>query len=130
MKKWETARNLVPPPKFYQQGNNSSDALLFYGTTNYSAKEALDILAEDDIKMDAIRILSFPFNQQVEDFIEDHERIFVIEQNRDAQMKTLLVKELCVPQTKLISILNYDGIPITAGLIIKEISSHLVLNNI
>ena len=73
--------------------------------------------------------MQFKFNKEVEKFIEDHERIFVIEQNRDAQMKTLLVKELCVPQTKLISIVNYDGIPITADLIIKGISSHLVLNN-
>ncbi len=130
MKKWETARNIVPSPVFYQDKNSSSDALLFYGTTNYSAKEALDLMSEEGIKMDAIRILSFPFNKEVEDFIAHHERVFVIEQNRDAQMKTLLVKEICVPQTKLISILNYDGIPITANLIIKQISSHLVLNNI
>ena len=130
IKKWETARNLVPPPVFYQDENSSSDALLFYGTTNYSAKEALDLMSADGRSMDAIRILSFPFNKEVEDFIESHERIFVIEQNRDAQMKTLLVKELCVPQSKLISILNYDGIPITADLIINDISSHLVLNKI
>ena len=129
LKKWETARDLVPGPVFSQKENNSSDALLFYGTTNYSAIEALDLMTKDGMQMDAIRILSFPFNKEVEKFIDDHERIFVIEQNRDAQMKTLLVKELCVPQTKLISILNYDGIPITADLIIKGISSHLVLNN-
>ena len=129
LKKWETARNIVPAPVFSQKENNSSDALLFYGTTNYSAIEALDLMSKDGMQLDAIRILSFPFNKEVEKFIEDHERIFVIEQNRDAQMKTLLVKELCVPQTKLISILNYDGIPITADLIIKGISSHLVLNN-
>jgi len=129
LKKWETARDIVPAPVFSQKENNSSDALLFYGTTNYSAIEALDLMSKDGMQLDAIRILSFPFNKEVEKFIEDHERIFVIEQNRDAQMKTLLVKELCVPQTKLISILNYDGIPITADLIIEGISSHLVLNN-
>ena len=129
LKKWETAKDIVPGPVFSQKENNSSDAILFYGTTNYSAIEALDLMTNDGMQMDAIRILSFPFNKEVEKFIEDHERIFVIEQNRDAQMKTLLVKELCVPQTKLISILNYDGIPITADLIIEGISSHLVLNN-
>ena len=130
MKKWETARDIVPPPVFYQKENRSKDAILFYGTTNYSAIEALDLMAKDGTQMDAIRIVSFPFNKEVEKFIEEHERIFVVEQNRDAQMKTLLMKELCIPQTKLLSILNYDGIPVTADLIIKGISAHLLINKV
>ena len=107
-------RSGVPLYVFYQDKNNSSYALLFYGTTNYAAKEAMDLLVEEDIKMDAIRILAFPFNQQVDDFLQKHEMVFIIEQNRDAQMKSLLVNELNISQEKLISVLNYDGIPITA----------------
>ncbi len=128
-KKWETAKNIVPAPVFHQKDNTSSDALLFFGTTNYSAQEALDLMKEEGLKMDAIRILAFPFNDEVAEFIQNHDRVFVIEQNRDAQMKTLLLKELEVPQEKLISVLNFDGIPITADFIKTEISSHLVLNN-
>jgi 2-oxoglutarate ferredoxin oxidoreductase subunit alpha len=71
---------------------------------------------------DAIRIRSFPFTKEVEDFISSHKRIFVVEQNRDAQMRSLLMIELNTNPEKLISVLNYDGMPITAAHIIKNIS--------
>ena len=119
--KWETAKNLVPSPHFYQADNRSKEGLLFFGTTIYSAEEAMDILAEQHIILDAIRIKSFPFNQQVADFIHSHEIVYVAEQNRDAQMKSLIVNELQVNPNKLISILNYDGMPITAQKITSEI---------
>lgn len=115
VKKWNTAKEVVPQPELYQEENQHKDGILFFGTTTYSALEALDLLREDGIEMDAIRLLSFPFSKKVEDFVHAHERVFVIEQNRDAQMRTLLINELEVNPAKLIRVLNYDGMPITAA---------------
>ena len=85
--------------------------------------EAIDYLAEEGIKVDSLRIRAFPFNKDVEAFIESHDTVFVIEQNRDAQMKTLLVNECEVSPKDLISILNYDGMPITARKIRERINA-------
>jgi len=123
MKKWETSKSLVPAPQLYQKEYKSKDGILFFGTSHYAAEEAMDMLKQDNIELDAIRIKSFPFNHDVQDFIDKHDRIFVIEQNRDAQMKSLLMIELSANPAKLISILNYDGMPITAEKIITEIEA-------
>lgn len=121
LKKWNTAKEVVPQPEFYQEGNQHKDGVIFFGTTTYSALEALDLLKEDGVEMDAMRLLSFPFSQKVEDFVHAHERVFVIEQNRDAQMRSLLINELEVDPGKLIRVLNYDGMPITAANIREQI---------
>jgi 2-oxoglutarate ferredoxin oxidoreductase subunit alpha len=123
MKKWETAKSLVPAPELYQKEYKSKDGILFFGTSHYAAEEAMDILKHDNIVLDAIRIKSFPFNHEVQNFIDKHDRVFVIEQNRDAQMKSLLMIELSANPANLISILNYDGMPITAEKIINEIEA-------
>lgn len=115
VKKWNTAKEVVPQPEFYQDGNHSKDGVIFFGTSTDSALEALDLLKEDGVNLDAMRLLSFPFSQKVADFIQNHERIFVIEQNRDAQMRSLLINELETNPAKLIRVLNYDGMPITAA---------------
>ena len=72
-----------------------------------------------------MRLKSFPFNKTVQDFINQHEKIFVVEQNRDGQLKSLLMIELQADPNKLISVLNYDGMPITADNILKQIKSKL-----
>lgn len=123
--KWNTAKTLVPAPHFYQEENRSSLGALFFGTSTYSAEEAMDDLAAEGIVVDAVRIHAFPFSKAVEEFIESHERVFVIEQNRDAQMRTLLINELEINPKKLIRVLNYDGMPITADQIAREIRVNL-----
>lgn len=123
MKKWETAKAMVPAPQLYQKEYKSKDGILFFGTSHYAAEEAMEILKQDNIVLDAIRIKAFPFNQDVQDFIDKHDRVFVIEQNRDAQMKSLLMIELNANPASLISILNYDGMPITAEKIINEVEA-------
>jgi 2-oxoglutarate ferredoxin oxidoreductase subunit alpha len=125
LKKWETAKSYVPAPQIYQQKNTSKIGVLFFGTSQYSTEEAVDLLKEEGTKMDAIRLKSFPFNKDVEEFINSHDRVFVIEQNRDAQLRSLLMIELNADPNKLISVLNYDGMPITADFIVKKIKSHL-----
>ncbi|MGZ4035564.1 MAG: 2-oxoacid:acceptor oxidoreductase subunit alpha, partial [Bacteroidia bacterium] len=107
-KKWNTAKNVVYTPQVYNEKNTSKNGILFFGTSQYAAEEAMDMLKEEKIAMDAIRIKAFPFNKAVEDFINSHDKIFVIEQNRDAQMKSLLMIELGINPEKLISVLNYD----------------------
>lgn len=126
LKKWDTAKEIIPQPEFYQQGNQNKEGIIFFGTTTDSALEALDLLREEGIELDAMRLLSFPFSKQVEDFVQAHERIYVIEQNRDAQMRSLLINELEVDPAKLIRVLNFDGMPITAAYIQGEIKEKMV----
>ncbi|MBK9285810.1 MAG: 2-oxoacid:acceptor oxidoreductase subunit alpha [Sphingobacteriaceae bacterium] len=128
LKKWETAKTKVPAPEIVGEKNKFSSGLLFFGTSTYAAGEAMDLLKEKNIFVDAIRIKSFPFNQTVADFINDHETIYVIEQNRDAQMKSLLMMELNANPAKLVSILNYNGMPITADNILNQVENNIKLS--
>jgi len=121
LKKWNTAKNTVPAPYLYQEENKSPYGIVFFGTSTYSAEEAMDIMKQENISFDAMRLKAFPFNKTVEDFINSHEKIFIIEQNRDAQMRLLLINELNANPQKLIPVLNYDGMPITAYTIITHI---------
>lgn len=125
-KKWDTAKKIVPPAELYQDGQQSDAGMIFFGTTTYAALEAMDLMNKEGLSIDALRLKSFPFGEEVEQFVAQHDRIFVIEQNRDAQMRTLLINELNVDPRKLIPVLNYDGMPITAdrirGQIVNELS--------
>lgn len=123
--KLETAKSMMPKPEFYGSRNSADIGFIYFGTTKHSAIEAIDELRNKH-KIDAMRILSFPFHQEVEKFIQDHESIFVIEQNRDAQMKTLLSNELQIDPNKLKSIKQYNGMPITAKHIIDEFQPQTV----
>ncbi len=143
-RKWVTASELVPQPEFHSnneyrvsniESENSEDSLfeirnstlgvIYFGTSTYAAEEALELLAEEGINLDAMRVRAFPFGQSCRVFVDAHERIFVIEQNRDAQFRSLMMIELGVDASKLISVLNYDGMPITADNIFRQISAKL-----
>lgn len=123
IKKWNTAKTMVPEPQLYQEKNTHKKGILFFGTSTYAAEEALDILKENDIHVDAMRLKAFPFNKTVEEFINAHETVYVVEQNRDAQLRSLLTIELGTDPAKLKAVLNYDGTPITAEVILRQISS-------
>lgn len=125
LKKWDTAKNTVPAPDMYQTENKSPYGLIFFGTSTYSAEEAMDDMEASGTIFDAMRLKSFPFNSTVEDFIDSHEMVFIIEQNRDAQMRSLLINELNVNPQKMISVLNFDGMPITAQFITTRINKTL-----
>ena len=122
-RKWDTAKELVPGPEIIVN-NGAASAVIFFGTSTYAAEEALELLAADGIKLDAMRPLAFPFGKAFRQFVDSHERIFVIEQNRDAQFRSLMMIELGTNASKLVSVLNYDGTPITADNIYRQISSH------
>jgi len=137
--KWDTAKELVPQPEIYQSSPpyergvagasadgvvlSASDGVIFFGTSTYAAVEALELLAEEGIHLDAMRARGFPFSRSFREFVDAHQRVFVIEQNRDAQFKSLMMIELGVDASKLISVLNYDGMPITADNIYRQIQS-------
>ena len=121
IKKWHTAREYVPAPHFYQAENRSSYGMLFFGTSRHSAEEALEMLSAQGTILDGMLLRAFPFNQAVIDFMQSHDAVFVVEQNRDAQMKSLLLIELGLSPHKLISVLNYDGMPITAQYISEQV---------
>jgi 2-oxoglutarate ferredoxin oxidoreductase subunit alpha len=125
IKKWNTAKTMVPAPQLYQEKNKSKNGILFFGTSQYSSEEAMDLLKEEGIVLDALRLKAFPFSKEVEEFVKSHDKIFVIEQNRDAQMRSLMMIELNAAPDKLVPILNYDGMPITANNIMTQIKSKL-----
>ncbi|WP_419175883.1 2-oxoacid:acceptor oxidoreductase subunit alpha [Desulfosediminicola sp.] len=128
-KKWQTAKTMMPEPhiKFRSTSAPAGNPLgaLFFGTTTHSAYEAIDRLAEERIIIDTMRLRSFPCPQPAVDFIDQHEIVFVIEQNRDAQMRTLLIAEYGFHPDKLVSILNFDGKPITADFITESLKAQL-----
>lgn len=125
LKKWDTAKETVPAPVLYQKENKSPYGLIFFGTSTYSAEEAMETMAAKGSGFDAMRLRAFPFNQTVEDFIHSHEKVFIIEQNRDGQMRSLLINELNADPQKMIPVLNYDGMPITAHTIMTLINKNL-----
>ncbi len=125
-KKWETAKSFLPKAEYYKGSEPSDTALLFFGTTTYAAIEALDLLREEGWHVDGIRIRSVPMDAEVEAFLHAHEQVFVIEQNRDAQFRTVLINEFEINPQKLVSVLNYDGQPITADHIVKQIQQHVL----
>ena len=120
-RKWDTAKELVPQPHFYQDKNASKDGVIFFGTSIFSAEEAIEQLKEEGIELDAMRPRAFPFSKSFRDFVNSHEHLFIIEQNRDAQFRSLMMIELGTDASKLISVLNYDGMPITAENIYRQI---------
>ena len=130
MAKWETIKQYVPGPEIKRCEEGVDTAVLYFGTSEESSLEALDILAGDGVKLNAMRVRSFPFNKDVADFIDNHERVFVIEQNRDAQLRTLLMAEFEFGPDKLKSVLCFDGSPISARNIRKQILQLLPGNNV
>lgn len=128
LRKWHTAKQYVPAPEFYQPENRSPLGIVFFGTTTHAALEAMDLLREQGVELDAMRLLASPFNDDVAAFFDAHERVFVVEQNRDAQFRSLLINELEIAPKKLVRVLNYDGSPITAENIRRQVTENLNKN--
>jgi 2-oxoglutarate/2-oxoacid ferredoxin oxidoreductase subunit alpha len=124
LRKFETAKTIVPKPLLYPAEKPARFGAIFYGSTSPAMQEALNVLSERGIHVNALRVRAFPFQEEINDFVASHPWVFVIEQNRDAQLKTLLVNEAKLNASRLLSILHYDGTPITARFIVDQISQH------
>jgi 2-oxoglutarate ferredoxin oxidoreductase subunit alpha len=122
LRKFETAKGLLPHPVTRPALQPTRLGVIYYGSTSPAMEEALDTLEQQGLHFDALRIRAFPFHEQVADFIAEHDQLFVVEQNRDAQMRMLIVNECGVDPARLTPVLQYDGAPITARFIIKEMA--------
>jgi len=117
LRKFDTAKALVPAPIARPAKRATREGVIYFGSSTPSMHEALETLETQGLHLDALRVRGFPFADEVFDFIAAHDRVFVVEQNRDAQLRTLLVNEGDVAPAKLVPVLNYDGSPITARFI-------------
>lgn len=125
LKKFATAATLVPQPVVRAAAKKTRLGVLYFGSTAPAMDEALEALAESQIHLDAMRLRAFPFPASVGEFIAKHDHVFVVEQNRDAQMRTMLITELEVDPAELIAVQHYDGTPITARFITQAITTHV-----
>ena len=130
LKKFETAKDYVPKPVLRKAPKGSRFGVIYYGSTAPAMDEALQLLGDESMQVDALRVRAFPFQDEVLDFVNGHDHVFVVEQNRDGQLRTLLVAEGLLPGEKLTPVLHYDGTPITARFIHKEIAQRLKAFNV
>ena len=130
LKKFETAKTLVPKPLLTAAQYPARFGAIYYGSTSPAMAEALDALAAMGIYVNALRVRAFPFQDEIADFAAAHSKVFVVEQNRDAQLKNLLVNEAHINPASLIPVLHYDGTPITARFIVREIAEMAAALNV
>ncbi len=125
LRKFETAKDLVPRPLQANAEKPTKYGVIYYGSTSPAMDEAIHMIEAHGQVLDRLRVRAFPFHSSVASFLADHDFVFVVEQNRDAQMRSLIVNECGVDPVRLVPILNYDGSPITARFIAREIGDAL-----
>jgi 2-oxoglutarate ferredoxin oxidoreductase subunit alpha len=125
LRKFETAKDLVPRPLLSNAEKPTKYGVIYYGSTSPAMDEAIQMIEARGQVLDRLRVRAFPFHSSVASFLADHDFVFVVEQNRDAQMRSLIVNECGVDPVRLVPILNYDGAPITARFIAREIGDAL-----
>ena len=127
LRKFDTARELVPGPVIEKAAQSTRAGVLWYGSSGAPMAEALAALEARGVFLDRIRVRAFPFADAISDFIAEHDRVFVVEQNRDAQLRALLINECGIDPAKLVSVLHYDGNPMTARFVEREIAEKATL---
>jgi 2-oxoglutarate/2-oxoacid ferredoxin oxidoreductase subunit alpha len=124
-RKFATAATLMPAPALLRSEKKAALGLVSIGSCDDAVKEAREILRAEGLRSDYLRVRAFPFNQEVQAFLDEHERIFVIEQNRDGQLRSLLLNECNVDGRRLESILHFDGLPMAAGPLVAAVRERL-----
>jgi 2-oxoglutarate/2-oxoacid ferredoxin oxidoreductase subunit alpha len=128
--KFETAKNLVPQPVRRDAAKATRMGVIYFGSTSPAMNEAFDTLQSQGVHVNLLRVRAFPFSAMVDAFIAAHDTVFVVEQNRDAQLRLLIINEQEINPAKLEPILHYDGTPITARFIAGEIAKHIRARNV
>ena len=123
--KFDTARRLVPAPVERRAAQPTRYGALYYGSTSPAMDEAVEALEAQGLHLDTLRLRAYPFPDAVRDFVLAHERVFLVEQNRDAQLRTLLIEAFDLDPSRIVPVLHYDGTPITARFIGRAIAEHL-----
>ncbi|MDQ2959773.1 MAG: 2-oxoacid:acceptor oxidoreductase subunit alpha [Candidatus Dormibacteraeota bacterium] len=121
--KHAAAAGHVPEPLI--ESNGSRVAIVTMGGCGPAVREAIEVLDEQGLPLDYMRIRAFPFSQAVEAFLDEHDTVFVVEQNRDAQLRSLLVLETTVPKHRLRSVLAYGGMPLSAGEVVDGVRAQM-----
>ncbi len=121
--KFETAKSLVPKPVTRILSSKSRLGIINYGSTDLAVREAISLMGREALGVNHLRLRAFPFSDEVADFIGRHDFLFVVEQNRDAQMRHLLIAEAGIAAEKLVPVTNYDGFPLTAQFLVDAIRS-------
>jgi 2-oxoglutarate/2-oxoacid ferredoxin oxidoreductase subunit alpha len=124
-KKFDTAKKIVPKALERKAKAATKMGVIYFGSTSPAMNEAFDQLDEKGIMLDGLRVRAYPFGQEVVDFVNNHDTVFFVEQNRDGQLRMLLIDQMNVDPNKIVAILHYDGTPITARFITKAIGDHL-----
>lgn len=124
-RKFDTAAKLVPKPELTVRDPAARTGLVYFGANRPAVMEALDLLERDGVRVNALRLKAFPFTEDLTAFAAAHEHLIVIEQNRDAQMRSLLMTEAHIPGAKLIPALSYDGMPMTATFVRDAVLAHV-----
>jgi 2-oxoglutarate/2-oxoacid ferredoxin oxidoreductase subunit alpha len=125
IRKFETAKDLVPRPLQANAGKPTKYGVIYYGSTSPAMDEAIHVIEARGQSLNRLRVRAFPFHSSVTSFVADHDFVFVVEQNRDAQLRSLIVNECGIDPIRLVPILHYDGTPITARFIARAIGDHL-----
>ncbi|UXI69836.1 2-oxoacid:acceptor oxidoreductase subunit alpha [Tahibacter amnicola] len=123
--KFDTARGLVPQPLLRSAPQKTRFGAIFYGSTSPAMAEAIDELERDGMMVDTLRVRAFPFPDSVREFVEAHDVVFVVEQNRDAQLRSLVINEFGIDPARVPAVLHYDGTPITARFIARAIGERM-----
>ncbi len=118
--KWETARGIMPEPEIEYSKFNKT-AILSLGSCDGAVKEALVHLKERNIGLNYCRLRSFPINESVKEFINKHDNVYVVEQNRDAQLRSLLILDGEIDPGKIVSMLHYNGMPLSANFVVDKV---------
>jgi 2-oxoglutarate ferredoxin oxidoreductase subunit alpha len=127
-RKHRSARNFVPPP-LIERRHGATFGVVTIGGCDLAAREAMEDLAAQGHVGDFMRVRGFPFSEEVEGFLATHEKVFIVEQNRDAQLRSLLVLETRAPKEKLISILAYGGFPLQAAQVVRGVRENMMLGH-
>ena len=125
LQKFDTAKGIVPQPIEARAAEATRFGAIHFGSTSPAMAEALVALQGDDLHVDALRVRAFPFPDSVREFIHAHDQVFVVEQNRDAQLRSLLINEFDIDPARLIAVLHYDGTPITARFIVRAMRERM-----
>jgi 2-oxoglutarate ferredoxin oxidoreductase subunit alpha len=124
-KKWLTASHVVPPAIIDRERGETDLAIVTVGSGDAPVREAIARLRERGVHVDYLRVRSFPFGGEVEAFLSSHRVNFIVEQNRDAQLRGLLLLETGVEKGRMRSILHYNGMPLTAGYVVDGVMSEV-----
>jgi 2-oxoglutarate ferredoxin oxidoreductase subunit alpha len=120
-RKFAHAITLVPEPLVIKQ-DGADIGLITIGGCDAAVREAQELLRQQGVLVDVMRIKAFPFQAEVKEFIESHDSVYVIEQNRDAQLRSLLMIELGIPKDDMTAILDYGGMPLTARVVVDAVA--------